>query len=235
MVTRFSCLSDAVMFATRLREEGGYAELIHLNAGHLWGPMPDWGIPVVHSDLGEEPLPPVEGAVPGWLSFAILGVPAVCFSLVIGALLAFAVECALPVPASPPVVFSLAAVVFVAFIGFLPLLRREEDEEVSPPLHWLPESLNRAMAVVLAISAILVGALGGVMLLGLLAGLLSVPLMGLRVLLDLLVGSVALGGTVALGHLMIRAHRDPVSDLHSAVVVFCHGWAWLLICMLVVW
>jgi hypothetical protein len=101
----------------------------------------------------------------------------------------------------------------------------EGDPETDATLRWLPSSANRACGVILAMAVVLVAAVAVFFLLGLLAAMVSSPL--LAVLLLLLLAAVA--GTTALGLFIVRAHRDPQPDLHSAVVVACQGIAWLCI------
>lgn len=235
MMTRFSTLSDAATFATKLRDDGRFAEIVHLNAAHLWGSFPDWGIPVIHSepeaaDLAE--LPEDTGSW-RWLRALVLGVPLMCGLLVVAGYAALLVEPLRgrlgPVP-ELALIGLLTALVAVFFVRSLrSSVELEDDSDAAGPLRWLPGSANRAFGVVLAIAAVVAAALGVFILLGLLATMVSAPLFGLSVLL----GLAALAGTAALGHFIIRAHRNPQPDLHSAAVVCCQGVTWYLLMTLV--
>lgn len=235
MITRFSTLSDAAAFATRLHGEGRFAEIIHLNASHLWGPYPDWGIPVIHSEPEAADLDglPEDGRSWRWARILILGVPLLCGLLVVAGYAALIAE---------PLRGRLGHVPELALIAFLTALvavffarslrstaASEDDPDSIAQIHWLSEPVNRACGVVLTIAVVAVAALGAFGILGLLVTMVSVPLFGLSVLL----GLVALAGTAALGHFIVRAHRDPQPDLHSAVVVCCHGVIWYLLMALV--
>jgi hypothetical protein len=158
MITRFSTLSEAVLFAAQCREEGHFAEVVHLNAGHLWGPQPDWGIAVVHSEE-----------------------------------------------------------------------TGDEEAGAAPEIGWLPPGMNRAAAVILALAAVAGSAFLVVALLGILSALASMPAFSVVFLSRLAVAACALVATVALGHLVIRAHRAPEPVLHRIVLALCAVVGWLLV------
>lgn len=228
MITRFRCLPDAAIFASRLREEGYFAEVIHVNAGHLFGPTPDWGIAVLHSDLetGDE-APPAESRTGRFLKLAVLAVPVICGIVVVAGYATMFVEASLERYGRGPrvaVIAVLTALIIALVVRALRASPSIEDED-SPDtgLRWLPASANRA--VILAIAAVVTAALGVFLLLGLLATMASAPVYALMVL----IGIVLLAGTVALGHLTIRAFRNPGTKLHLVIVILCQILAWFLV------
>lgn len=233
MITRFSTLSDAAVFASRLRDEGHFAEIIHLNAAHLWGPHPAWGIPVVHSEPEAaelDELPEEEGS---WhrLKTLVLGVPLLCGLLVVASYAALIVEPLRERLGNVPALASIAlltALIAVLFVKGLTEESSEDDAESSDDLRWLPESANRTCGVILSMIAVVGAALAVFIVLGFLAAMASAPLLGLTVLLAL----AGLAGVTALGHFVVRAHRDPRPDLHSATVVACQGIIWSLFLLL---
>ncbi len=78
MLVRFDDLVSASLYASRKVDEGYYAEVIHMNAGHLYGPLSIMGFTVIVSELaaGEDDVPEFDYALP-WLLHAV-GV-VVCF------------------------------------------------------------------------------------------------------------------------------------------------------------
>ena len=161
MITRFSTLTDAVLFAARCGGDGRFAEVVHLNAGHLWGSQPEWGIAVVHSEE----------------------------------------------------------------IG-------DEEAGEAPEVGWLPPGLNRAGTVVLTMALVVSVAVAVVMLLGAVSALTATPaglVLLLSQLLQLAIGLVVIASTAVLGHLLIRAHRDPEPVLHRIIVGLSAGVGWVLV------
>lgn len=54
MMIRFGTYEEAWIFAGIKQSEGYFAEVLHENVGHMWGPILAQGFPVV---VSEEPIP----------------------------------------------------------------------------------------------------------------------------------------------------------------------------------
>ena len=54
MIHRFATFETAALFVTMKRDQGYFAEVLHANAGHLWGPVASMGFSVITSDLAAE-------------------------------------------------------------------------------------------------------------------------------------------------------------------------------------
>ncbi|BCX47870.1 hypothetical protein HAHE_17780 [Haloferula helveola] len=163
MITRFSTFSDAAIFASLRRDEGQFAELLHVNAAHLWGPHPDWGVAVLHSEVTHEDTPP-------------------------------------------------------------------ERETVV----WLPSELNRAIAILLMMTAAMGVSAVVLSLFGLISAMAGTPTAGVSPILMLLAGLAILPATVVVGHLMIGYFRTPKPSLPQGLCgILAEIVAWIAI--FVVW
>jgi hypothetical protein len=54
MIHRFATLEQAALFALMKRDQGYFAEILHLNTGHLWGPLAMHGFPVMVSEFAAD-------------------------------------------------------------------------------------------------------------------------------------------------------------------------------------
>jgi len=63
IMIRFNTYDEASLFVSQKRADGYFAEVIHQNAGHIWGPAAVNGVPVLVSDdvLPEEATAPEKG------------------------------------------------------------------------------------------------------------------------------------------------------------------------------
>ena len=75
MVVRFDNFISASLFASEKREQGYYAEVMHIHTGHFWGDIASKGFPVLVSEYaladGEEEPPALEATsvFPCWLGW----------------------------------------------------------------------------------------------------------------------------------------------------------------------
>ncbi len=83
MLIQFGDLVSASIYASRKRDEGYFAEIIHLHAGHLYGPLPTMGFAVVVSEFAadDEEVPEVKVAIP--TSLHVIGLILCLFSLAV--------------------------------------------------------------------------------------------------------------------------------------------------------
>mgnify|MGYP000194536883 CR=1 FL=1 len=83
MVVRFTDLASASLFASRKNSEGYFAEILHFNAAHLYGPLPTMSYAVLVSELAAEEgdeVPDHEVSIPRLLH--IIGVVLCMFSVI---------------------------------------------------------------------------------------------------------------------------------------------------------
>lgn len=79
MLIRFDDLVSASLFASRKIDEGYFAEVIHMNAGHLYGPLSSIGYTVIVSEFAageDDDVTELDCAIP-WL-LHVVGV-VMCF------------------------------------------------------------------------------------------------------------------------------------------------------------
>ena len=84
MLIQFGDLVSASIFASRKRDEGYYAEILHFHAGHLYGPLPTMGFAVVVSELAadeDQEVPEVKISIPYFLH--VIGLILCLFSLAV--------------------------------------------------------------------------------------------------------------------------------------------------------
>ena len=121
MIHRFATFESAALFVTLKRDEGYFAEVLHANAGHLWGPVASMGFSVITSDLaaedGEE-VPELQLVIPSLpreLGTIVVSLVCATFSVL---LLVGVRELVLGLVASP-VTWLTRAMFLTAFLGLM--------------------------------------------------------------------------------------------------------------------
>jgi|GEM_PF-6519172 len=83
MLIKFGDLVSASLYASRKNDEGYFAEIIHLHAGHMYGPLPTMGFAVLVSEYAagdEDEVPEKDISIP-WV-FHIIGLILCIFSVI---------------------------------------------------------------------------------------------------------------------------------------------------------
>lgn len=121
MIHRFATFETAALFVTLKRDQGYFAEVLHANAGHLWGPVASMGFSVITSDLaaeeGEE-VPELQLVIPSLpRELGTIVVSVVCATFAV--LLLMIVRQLLLSLAASPVTWLIAAIYLTVCLGLM--------------------------------------------------------------------------------------------------------------------